>query len=519
MKKYIALIAVLFLTLAFFAIILNDSQSDDKTTTFAETTKQTDAEETTEQTLQKEITIGYYKDKSINPFKTDSPVNRGISTLLYDSLYILDETYKPNPIIASSSEKTDGKITVYITPEIAFTSGSPLTPSDVVYSFRLAKESDYFSDRLKNFTGAVAGTDCVVFTLSSDDIFAESCLTFPIVQSGTGDNDVPVGSGRYTLQSNNTELFLTSQETTARSELMNTEKILLTPITSEKNKLYLLQTGDLSYFFDDLSDGEYTKISASMQSVPLNNFVYLGLNSKSPVLSDKAVLEAVNLSVDKATIADSAYNGMCRTADTPFNPNWYTLSPMQFDAQGYSSVKASEVLQAGGYVFAYSNNQYRSKNFVYLKLTMLVNEENKNKVNAAKTIAEDLRDIGIDVTLNILPFDEYKKALQNGEYDIYLGEVKLTSNMDLSCFFSENGSANYGIDSSSTVAAAYSDFSAGTIDISTFIKVFLEVKPFIPVCYRSGIAYYTREISFEGTVTEYEPFLNIYSWEVVGADR
>lgn len=518
MKKYIALIAALFLTLAVFAVVLNDREPTDATTTSGDITEQADTEETTGQTFQKQITIGYYEDKSLNPFKTDSPVNRGVSTLLYDSLYILDETYCPQPVIASSSEKASGKLTVYITPEIYFTSGSPLTASDVVYSFELAKNSDYYSQRLKNFTGAAAGVDCVVFTLSQDDVFSESCLTFPIVQSGTGENDIPVGSGRYTLQSNKNEKFLTSQETTARSELMNTDKILLAPITSENSELYLLQTGDLSYFFDDLSDGEYTKISASMQSVPLNNFVYLGFNSQSPALSDKAVIEAVELCVDKATIADSAYNGICRIADTPFNPYWYALSALKTDAQSYSSVKAAEALQNGGYIYAYSNNRYRSKNFVYLELTMLVNEENKNRVTAAKTIADDLRNIGINVTLNILPFDEYEDALENGEYDIYLGEVKLTPNMDLSCFFSESGSANYGIDTSSTVAAAYFDFAAGKIDISTFTKVFLDAKPFVPVCYRSGMAYYTREITFEGTVTEYEPFLNAYSWEVVGSN-
>lgn len=516
MKKYIALIAALFVTLAVLAVILSDTEPTDDVTTTIETTEAADSEESSGKTLQKQITIGYYEDKSLNPFKTDSPVNRGVSTLLYDSLYILDETYFPQPVIAASSEKSSGKLTVYITPDIYFTPGSPLTPSDVTYSFELAKNSSFYSARLKNFTGAAAGVDCVVFTLSEDDTFAESCLTFPIVQSGTGENDVPVGSGRYTLQSNKSEKFLASQETTARSELMNTDKIILAPITSESSELYLLQTGDLSYFFDDLSDGEYTKISASMQSVPLNNFIYLGFNSQSTALSDKAVIEAVELAVDKSTIADSAYDGMCRIAYTPFNPDWYAVAALKLQTQSYSSVKAAEALQNSGYIYAYSNNQYRSKDFVYLELTMLVNEENRNRVTAAKTIADDLRNIGIDVTLNILPFDEYEDALKKGEYDIYLGEVKLTPNMDLSCFFAENGSANYGIDTSSTVAAAYFDFAAGKIDISTFTKVFIDAKPFIPVCYRSGMAYYTREITFEGTVTEYEPFLNAYSWEVAG---
>ena len=84
--------------------------------------------------------------------------------------------------------------------------------------------------------------------------------------------------------------------------------------------------------------------------------------------------------------------------------------------------------------------------------------------------------------------------------------------MDLSCFFDKNGSASYGI-TSETIKNAYSDFKAGNIDINTFLGVFEEEIPFIPVCYRTSIAYYSNEVSFDGTVNEYEPFKNINTWK------
>ena len=84
--------------------------------------------------------------------------------------------------------------------------------------------------------------------------------------------------------------------------------------------------------------------------------------------------------------------------------------------------------------------------------------------------------------------------------------------MNLSPFFSENGEASYTVDSGSTVAKAYTDFAAGKIDVSTFDKVFDEYKPFIPIGYRYGIAYYSRELKFEGTVSENDIFANVYSW-------
>ena len=136
-------------------------------------------------------------------------------------------------------------------------------------------------------------------------------------------------------------------------------------------------------------------------------------------------------------------------------------------------------------------------------------------MTCAETIARNLRAIGIDVTLRALVYDEYISALSSGDFDMYIGEVKLTPDMSLDPFFNENGSVNYGIDTSSSTAKAYYDFVSGKIDISTFIQVFSLEKPFIPLLFREGIAYYSRELSYEDSINEYEPFRNIYSWSVM----
>ena len=73
---------------------------------------------------------------------------------------------------------------------------------------------------------------------------------------------------------------------------------------------------------------------------------------------------------------------------------------------------------------------------------------------------------------------------------------------------------NYGINKDSATAKAYKDFTAGKIDISTFIQVFSSETPFIPLLFREGMAYYSRELTYEDTVNEYELFANIYSWSV-----
>ena len=111
---------------------------------------------------------------------------------------------------------------------------------------------------------------------------------------------------------------------------------------------------------------------------------------------------------------------------------------------------------------------------------------------------------------------DYASAIEEDEenYDLYIGEVKLTPDMSLIPFFSETGNLNYGIDTESSTAKAYYDFISGKIDISTFIQVFSLDMPFIPLLFRDGIAYYSRELTYEDNINEYEPFRNIYSWSI-----
>lgn len=509
MKKLVCLLICLSLFIGIFSACGDKEDVTDPNETTAEET-------TTAQPLpERKIVLGYYEGKSLNPFRTQSPTNRNLMTLVYDSLFLPCESYTVEPLLAISFTNKDKMLTVTLDSEAVFSDGSYITPYDVVASFNAAKKSEHYSGRLQNFSAASPGVDSVTFTLVTPDIYAENCLVFPIVKSGTEKKAVPVGSGRYTVKKKSGNYTLIANENSLRQEEMSTDTISLVPITSDKGELYLLQTGDLTYFFDDLSDGEYTKIRANTVRVPLNNMVYMGVNSKTKALRNKNVKEAICYVLSKSSLCDSAYSGIAVASDIPFNPHWQAVDGIDSNAYETSSIKAEELLEDAGYKFEYSTNKFRSKNFEFLELTLIVNSESEPKIKCAETIAKALRNIGIDLRLQKLSYDEYVSALKAGDYDLYLGEVKLTPDMSLTPFFSENGNVNYGIDTSSAAAKSYYDFIGGKIDISTFIQVFSIEKPFIPLLFKEGIAYYSRELTYEDSINEYEPFRNIYSWSVM----
>ncbi len=505
MKKLICIfLCIITVFCAFSACRKREEAPVEETTAETETTQQVISE--------KEITLGYFEGKGLNPFKTESPLNRNLLTLVYDSLFLIGDGYTVTPLIAEAFTNEGKKLTVTLKSEMYFSDGSLVDASDVVYSFNMAKDNDFYGKRLENIKTATGSDSTVIFTLGNEDIFAEACLIFPVIKAGDGGEKIPVGSGRYTLQKKSGAYYLKANESTTRKEEMTTEKINLVPVSAEKGELYLLQTGDLTYFFDDLSDGEYTKIGANMVKMPLNNLIYLGFNSEG-VFAEEALRRAVNYAIDRTGICDSVYEGMYRRTKSVFNPDWYEAASVPVSENPFNTKEAEALLEKSGYVYAYSNNAYRSKNFEFLKIKLLVCSDTQAKVSLAKQVKKALKSVGIGTELYEKEYSEYISALKSGDFDLYVGEIKPGANMSLSAFFSSDGGARYGIDTKSVAAKAYFDFTRGAIDISTFVQVFDSTLPFIPLCYRDGMAYYSRELSYEGGVNEFDPFKNVYSWE------
>lgn len=508
--KRIFLIFLCFVLLLSSLCACSPKEPSPQTTVPEETTAE--EEQTTAQNVERNVVLGYYAASSLNPFKTKSRANISLDALLFDSLFTVDEKYDAIGSIASSIEIEEKKVTVSLKSGLTFSDGSELGASDVAYSFTLAKSSPFFSYRLSNVASCTDSADKVIFTLFVEDAFVASCLDFPVVKRGTGGQNVPVGSGRYVLKKSKGEYFLSASQSGSSEEIMEQKTIKLLDLAGTKNELHLLRTGELTSAFDLENSSKTSKTDAGVSKFPLNNLVFLSFNKDSEYFSDSRLRKVVSLVVDKEEVSSTIYDSAAKPATAVFNPDWSVCSALESTVQKTDFDEASKILDDCGFVYAYSNNKYRSKDFEFFKVTMLVNKEDSRRVKAAKLIRSKLEKCGINVVLSSLSFDEYEKALSGGDFDLYLGEIKLSANMDLSPFFSSAGKANFGIDTSSSLADAYFDFKKGKIDLSTFVRVFDEELSFLPLCYREGTMYYSRALKFEGSPCENDIYSNIYSW-------
>ncbi|MCL2415536.1 MAG: hypothetical protein FWD01_01880, partial [Defluviitaleaceae bacterium] len=85
-----------------------------------------------------------------------------------------------------------------------------------------------------------------------------------------------------------------------------------------------------------------------------------------------------------------------------------------------------------------------------LEISVLVNEENEERVAIARNLAANLRSAGAAAVTEIVSFDEYQHRLLTGDFDIFVGGFSLALNPDLSfAFHSDNigGSNIFGYNS------------------------------------------------------------------------
>jgi peptide/nickel transport system substrate-binding protein len=451
---------------------------------------------------QNTLKLPFSVNDSLNPFYAVSEVNSQLEAVLFQPLYKIDSGYNEVPVLASNGKVKGNLITVTIN-DAYFSDSSRITAEDVVYSFSKALESEKYSSLLYLIQSAtVQDAQTVVFEMASKNEFALSLLTFPIVKNLTAEdkNKVPTGSGPFVVRDANT-LVKSSVNTNAKIQ-----KITLVDVSKAVNQAYVLQTGEISFCFDTLQGGVYHKINAVTRSVLMNNLVYLGFNSGNTALADKNVRAAIASAVDIEQTVQNAFGGNAVATRLPFNPNWSRSKDIN---ASLNAASALSFLEKSGYN-KLGFDGIRSDGETLLEFKILVNKDNAFRVNTARLIANSLNDLGMRVSVNAVDFKSYSEAVENGNFDMYIGEVKLGADMNLDTFFFEGGLCSAGINPEGESAVAYTDVLSGKMTVEAFSGVFMRDIPFAPLCFRTGIAASLRGVNLNIDTDKW--YSNIEQW-------
>ena len=215
-------------------------------------------------------------------------------------------------------------------------------------------------------------------------------------------------------------------------------------------------------------------------------FLYLGCNSKSEIFSNEAVRSTLTYAIDRDKLVETYYGGFAYSASLPASPLSPYYNTTLAERYGYNSDKLTALLTESELQGA--------------QITLLLNSDDSLRLRAGRAIADMLHVCGLEVTTLEVNATEFKKQLKEGEYDLYLGQTRLSSNMDLSAFFSKNGSLNYGGLADTTTYAICLEALANNGNYYNLHKEVMDRGLICPILFRSYAIYATR-----GLVTELTP--------------
>ncbi|MGN1203027.1 MAG: ABC transporter substrate-binding protein [Eubacterium sp.] len=489
-KKYVALFLAIAMLISCFTGCSADNIESEITTAVSTTAKGKD--NTT-------FKLSYTQSDSLDPFKAATQNNQVLATLVFESLFDLDESYEPVANIATGYAFTDKTtLRVDINPQLKFSDGSDLDTEDVVYSIKAAKKSPAYGTALGCISSAEAQGNSVIIKLSYANPYAVNLLTFPIASVNDDKNGFPVGSGRYFYENSNGKTVLKANTEIGFDPYITT--ITLVNIAASDSIDNAVNIGNISYAFRDMSVDTSKRLSCAKKAVSINNLVFVGVNSTGGIASNVQIRRAISLAVDRTVLAESAYSGYASAADSVFNPDFKSAGDVNLFSESADTAAAKQALIQSG---------YDSKD---LSVSILV-DTNENKLSCANLIKTQLESAGFKVTIEKESVKEYKRRIQNVEFDLYIGEIKLTDDMCLYPFFDTKGGARYGINTKKmTCDDIYKQYLTGEVELGKFILSFNDEMPYIPLLYKKGMICYSKAL--KGDMQGYYGnfFSNIDSW-------
>ena len=386
------------------------------------------------------FTLRYADTASMNPYTCGTEVNRLLSTLLYENLMGVSADFQSEAALCTEWTTPDDGLTFLLTlrDNVQFSDGSPLTFWDVLYSLNRAREdSSFYCSRLKSITDISWTGEKLKITLSSRRPGFLLLLDVPIVKEGSAYQNLPIGSGPYVLQEEDSGAYLSVNPYSPLSEDLPFERIELRYFSVEEMPS-AFASGELDMLVSDPGVmGQSSFEGAVRRSMPTTIFYYLAVNPAVESLSDPARRRLVNAAINRGSLS-SILGG---------DAAWMPLHPLLPEADEQAA-KAWVPSDFGEYCIEILTEDYNGDGVLeYFRdgdptdfgFRLLVCSENEASTAAARSIADDLKRKGIKTELRLLNESDFLKAVKKRDYDMFLGSMRLTADFDLTQLYGDYG--------------------------------------------------------------------------------
>ncbi len=409
--------------------------------------------------------IGYAR--FINPILGYTDADKDMSALLYSGLLKLSPEGNLVPDLAQTWDiSKDGLIyTFTLKPDITFHDGVSVTTDDVEYTIQKTLDPSIKSPKTDNWIGVKiekVSPQVIKFTLPKPySPFLEN-LTLGIlpkhiwkdIDSQNFESSIynkePIGSGPFKINkayvSNN--VYQSYDLIPFKSYPLGTSYINHFTARFYKNEadaLIAYKNGTIQGL-GGISPESAEKLSKSGYTVlksPLPRIFGLFFNeSSAPVLLNKEVRQALDVSIDRSTLVNSILKGWGTGIHSPIPNGFSSLSRINTNSSSTDTTAAGKkILESNGWKLGqdgvYIKEQKSGKKGDVQRLAFTISTSNIEELKTtASILKEEWRKIGADVSIEIFePSDLSQKVIRPRKYDALLFGNVIGRDLDLYPFW------------------------------------------------------------------------------------
>lgn len=362
-----------------------------------------------------------YDAKSLDPQAVNDVASSNVMVQIYNTLLILDENGEYQPLLAESFEQVDDLTYEFVIKEgIKFHNGDEMTIEDVMFSLERAGNSGALANLYSGIdTDSIEGEgNTVRFKLKSPNSGFLSGLVLPgasivskraVEEKGDSFSMEPVGTGPFKFVSwakgDKVELERFDEYF---GEAPAFSKMTIRAIPESTNRTIELETGGVDVAYE-ITSNDISRIEESedLQITRMfdNSTQYLGFNNQKEPFNDIRVRQAINYALDVPAIIDAAWKGIGKVAKAPMSQNikYYHDNLDQYEQ---NIEKAKELLAEAGYADGFS--------------AKLWTNERQERIDMATIMENQLKQVGIEVEIEVLEWGSYLEKISNGEQDMFI---------------------------------------------------------------------------------------------------
>lgn len=463
--------------------------------------------------------LAYDDTAPLDPLANTNALNLMLAGLVYEGLFELDEAFVAQPLLCASYAFSEN-CTVWnftLRPDAVFSDGTPLTPAHVAASLNAARNSDLYSARLAQILSVTADEQSVTVTLATPNGSLPALLDIPITIPGN-EGEPPLGTGNYRFSAQGSEFSLTKNPHRRQETDLPVSSIPLRATSTVDQRIAAFDAGLITAVTSDPTASTALGYSCSYEtwSSPTTSMLYLGFHCQSDFCSDPALRQAISLAVDRSALVNFPLSGHADPTPIPVSPVSELYDAALASELKYSLSGALQLLTDSGYQLG-EDNLLRTARGKQIELNLLVNTDNSYRLDIARRLASELGNLGLSVTVTALPWEEFLLALAAGEFDLYLGQVKMTADFDLSLLLT--GTLNYGLfeDEGTLSLLELCRSSAGIRRVTTARTLYRHLAstvPFAPICFHRATLLTQWGALSGATPTQQNPFYQFHRWDL-----